>query len=198
MRWKAGAAAVVCCLLAGGCSGAETDISAIQECYAQQNVSAEVEITTHTGVLADYTIVFEQSGESARTTLTEPESLAGISASTQDRGAQITYEDIAVETLLPPLGGFVPVDAMAGIVNDLAGGIPVETCEEKTESGRSTVLSFESSFEDCEGLKRIWIAQDTLAVERAEFYLDGQMIMTLSVKNMSFLPGTPAENADDS
>lgn len=195
---KEGAMAVLlaCCLLAGGCGSTEFDIEAMRKVYTQaESVTAEAAITTHSGVLADYVVSFVRQDGVSTVTLLEPESLAGISARTFEGRAEIEYEDVAVETLLPPVSGFVPADAMAGVIDDLSGGVPVDYSTVEAEGGERIALTFETVFEDYDGQKRVWLDADTLAVTRAEFYLDGQMIMSMTVNNMSFSQSISPEEA---
>ena len=195
---KGGAIALLlaCWLLAGGCGDAEFDIEAMRDVYAQaESVTAEAAITTHSGVLADYVVSFVRQDGVSTVTLLEPESLAGISARTFSGRAEIEYEDVAVETLLPPLSGFVPADALAGVIDDLAGGVPVDYGTVETDGGECIALTFETAFEDYAGQKRIWLDAGTLAVTRAEFYLDGQMVMAMTVSNMNFSSSISAEEA---
>lgn len=189
---------LACCLLAGGCGGAEFDIDTMREVYTQaESVTAEAAITTHSGVLADYVVSFVRQDGVSTVTLLEPESLAGISARTFAGRAEIEYDDVAVETLLPPVSGFVPADALAGVIDDLAGGVPVDYSTVEMDGGERIALTFEMTFEDYAGQKRVWLDAGTLAVTRAEFYLDGQMIMSMTVNNMSFSQSISPEETPD-
>lgn len=188
MKWgKALGLLLICSLLLGGCSDAGFDIGQVQEAYAQQvEITAEADITTHSGVLADYTVSFIRKDGVATVTLLAPESLVGISARTFEDRAEIEYEDAAVETLLPPISGFIPVDALAGVVNDLAGSIPADYCAEELGDVPCIALTFETTADEYAAQKRIWLDSQSLAVVRAEFYLDGQMIMSMNVNNFAF------------
>lgn len=194
---KGGALALLLavCLSAAGCgdTGADFDIGRLQAAYTQaEGIEAEAAITTHSGVLADYVISFTRSGGISTATLIEPESLAGISARTFAGRAEIEYEEVAVETLLPPVSGFVPADALAGVIDDLAGGVPVDYCAGEAEG--DIALTYETDGGEYAGCKRIWLDGGTLAVTRAEFYLDGQMVMSMTVRNLTFLPPDSGKN----
>lgn len=199
MKWgKALGLLLICGLLLSGCSDAGFDIGQVQEAYAQEaEITAEADITTHSGVLADYTISFMRRDGVSTVTLLAPESLAGISARTFEGRAEIEYEDVAVETLLPPISGFVPVDALAGVVNDLAGAVPVDYCAEELEGMSCIALTFETAADEYTGQKRVWLDSQSLAVLRAEFYLDGQMIMSMDVNNFAFSQQNSAAEAQN-
>ena len=182
----------LCCLLPGGCGGAEFDMEAVRETYTQAlGMTAEADITTHSGVLADYTVSFARQDGVSTVTLLAPESLAGISARMYEGRAEIEYEDAAIESLLPPIGGFTPADALDGVVEDLCGGVPVDYCAENVGDVSCIALTFETAAGEYAGQKRVWIDAQTLGVVRAEFYLDGQMVMSMSVRGFAFSGSRP-------
>ena len=131
-------------------------------------------------------------------TLLAPESLAGISARTYEGRAEIEYEDVAVETLLPSVSGFVPVDALSGVIDDLCGSVPADYCAEELEGTSCIALTFETSTEEYAGQKRVWLDSQSLAVLRAEFYLDGQMVMSMSVRDFAFAGQAPDAQGQNS
>lgn len=187
------------CLLLGGCGEAEFDIETVRETYTQAlTMTAEADITTHSGVLADYTVSFTRQDGVSTVTLLAPESLAGISARTYEGRAEIEYEDVAVETLLPSVSGFVPVDALSGVIDDLCGSVPADYCAEELEGISCIALTFETSTAEYAGQKRVWLDNQSLAVLRAEFYLDGQMVISMSVRDFAFAGQTPDAQGQNS
>ncbi len=186
-KWAAGLLLIVFLLSAGGCQSEGFDIEQVRARYAQTvDIDGQADITVNSGVMVDYTVTYQRRGGVSTVTIISPVSLAGISATTAQGRAEIVYEDIAVETLLPAVPGFSPVDALAGVTDDLAGGVPIDSCTEALDGADCVALTFSSSSGEYEGEKRVWLDAETLALRRAEFYLDGQMVMALSMGEMTF------------
>ena len=186
-KWAAGLLVTAVLLTAGGCQSEGFSIEQVRAQYAQTvDIDGQADITINSGVMVDYTVTYQRHGGVSTVTIVNPVSLAGISATTAQGKAEITYEDIAVETLLPAVPGFSPVDALAGVTDDLAGGVPIDSCVETLEDTSCIALTFSVPAGEYEGEKRVWLDAETLALRRAEFYLDGQMVMALTMIEMTF------------
>lgn len=197
-KWAAGLVLIAFLLLAGGCQSEGFDIEQVRETYAQTvDIDGQADITVNSGVMVDYTVSYQRRGGVSTVTIISPVSLAGISATTAQGRAEVTYEDIAVETLLPAVPGFSPVDALAGVTEDLAGGVPIDSCMETLDGASCVALTFASSAGEYEGEKRVWLDGETLALRRAEFYLDGQMVMALSMGEMTFAAAQDPGNGEE-
>ena len=60
----------------------------------------------------------------AQITILAPQTLSGITASLNRGSAAIVFDQQSVEMLLPDLAGFLPVDALDGVVELLIGSVP--------------------------------------------------------------------------
>ena len=162
-----------------GCGEDGVDPKAISEYYSGlQAVTVEADIVVNSGTLAEYGVLFTRTAEEGdRVEILSPESLAGIRASILPDKAQIEYDGMALETLLPGISGFVPADALSGVLNDLAEGVPEYYGEEKLGQQPAVVLSYLREFEGMTARKLIWVDRRDHRLLRAEFYLDEQMIL---------------------
>lgn len=175
--------ALILCGLAG-CSGEEVDPKAIAQYYAGlEGVTIEAEITVNSGALAEYDILFTRTAEGDRVEILRPESLAGIRATILPDKAAIEYDGMALETMLPGISGFVPADAVTGMLDDLAKGVPEYYGKEELEGYPAVVLSYIRELEGTTARKLIWVERETGRPLRAEFYLDELMVMEVGVKN---------------
>ncbi len=167
-----------------GCGSTEVDPKAIAQYYADlEAVTLEADITVNSGALAEYGILFTRTGDGDRVEILRPESLAGIRATILPDKAAVEYDGMALETLLPGISGFVPADAVTGMLDDLAGGVPEYYGEEELEGYPAVVLSYIRELDGMTARKLIWVERESCRPLRAEFYLDAQMIMEVGVKN---------------
>ena len=167
-----------------GCGDGEIDPKAVAQYYAGlENVTIEADITVNSGVLAEYGVLFTRTAEGDRVEILRPETLAGISAVILSDKAAVEYEGMALETFLPGISGFVPADAVTGILDDLAQGVPEYYGEEELEGYPTLVLSYIREPEEGTARKLIWVERESWRPLRAEFYLNEQMIMEVGIKN---------------
>lgn len=167
-----------------GCSGTEVEAEDISEYYGGLSVvTLEADITVNSGVLAEYGILFTRTEEGDCVEITSPESLVGVRANILPDKAEIEYEGMAMETLLPGISGFVPADAVSGLLNDLEEGIP-EACGIAELEGRKTVaLTYVQELEGMTARKLVWLDGASYTPMRAEFYLDELMVMEVCIEN---------------
>lgn len=167
-----------------GCSSQEDNMDAISEYYAGLDaLTLEASVTTNSGAVVCYDILFTRNEEGDKVTILSPESLAGITATIYSDKAEVVYQDVAVETLLPGISGYVPADAVSGIIKDLSLSTP-DGCGESEASGREAfTVTFTDEYEGMTAEKTLWIDKENMSLLKGEFYLDGTMIMELNVKS---------------
>ena len=165
-----------CCLT--GCSGTEVDPKTIAAYYdGLQAVTVEADIVVNSGALAEYGVLFTRTEEGDCVEILRPESLAGIRATILPDRAAVEYNGMELETLLPGISGFVPADALSGILDDLAAGVPEYYGEETLDGQAAVVLSYIREPEGTTARKLIWVDRESHKLLRAEFYLDELLIM---------------------
>lgn len=171
-----------CCLT--GCGEKEVDLNEIAEHYVQMTaVTAEADITVNSGAVAEYGILFARTETEDTVEILRPDSLAGICARILPDKAMVEYDGMALETLLPGISGFVPADAMSGLLDDLAEGMPEYYSLETLEGRETILLSYVKEPEGQTARKLVWLDRATLVPLRAEFYLNTLMIMEVRIKN---------------
>jgi len=168
-----------------GCEKHTFSPQSISDVYSRaRQISAQAEIATVSGVLMTYSISYEKSPDSTVVTMLEPDSLAGISARLDEDGTTLVFDGVEVETLLPAVAGFMPVDALEHTIQDLAQKVPSEYCFEIYHGTDAVAVTYSEEISGYQTEKRVWLQTGDLAVLGAEYYLDGQQIMTL--KNTVF------------
>ncbi len=169
-----------------GCAKGTVDLENISSLYQNAvSISAQVRVLSRTDVMIDYTLDYRQTASETRVTITEPLPLAGISASIIGGGAKILFDGVALETLLPGVPGFSPVDAMSGLIADLRGGLPQDYSVEKRGGGDAVAVTYSGAHEEYSCEKRVWLDAVNYAIKSCEFYLDGQLVMTLETVSIS-------------
>lgn len=177
------ALAAALCLMTG-CSGSETGFDRVSDFYSDlPAVTLEADITTTGGTVICYGILFTRTEEGDAVTILSPESLSGITARILPGKAEVTYDDVYVETLLPSIPGFVPADAVTGIIKDLGAGIPASCGTSEVEGQKALMFTFEDEQEGMTVEKTVWVGAEDLRMLKAEFFLDGTMIMQLDVRS---------------
>lgn len=170
--------------LMAGCAAEEDSLGAISEYYAGLDaLTVEASVTTNSGAVICYDILFTRNEEGDKVTILSPESLAGITATIYSDKAQVVYQDVAVETLLPGISGYVPADAVSGIIKDLALSTP-DSFGESEAAGRDAItVTYLDEYEGMAAEKTLWLDKENMNLLKGEFYLDGTMIMELNVKS---------------
>jgi outer membrane lipoprotein-sorting protein len=172
-------------LLLGGCAGKKFEPDRISELYsAARQVNARIKITTNTGVLQTYVIDYARNGVESVSEILEPESLRGIRAVITDGSPRLVFDDAAAETFLPSVSGFTPMDAMDGLLRDMAGAAPADYAIEKSGGEDIAALTYPQHFTEYAAEKRVWLSADDLMPHACEFYLDGMMTMRLEVESI--------------
>lgn len=174
-------AVMLCCMTA--CSSQDIDLEAVSKFYSDMtSLTLEASITTNSGAVICYDILFTRNEEGDKVTILSPESLAGITAGIYPDKTEIVYEDVAVETLLPGISGYVPADAVTGMIKDLGQTTPNQYGFSQVGERDALAVTFADEYEGLAAEKTIWLDPDDYSLIKGEFFLDGMMIMELQVK----------------
>lgn len=167
--------------LAGCAKGEEAPALQAADYYrglTQGSVTAEV--AADSGVLMEYRLAVEWDEGGGTATVLAPEEIAGVRCRIGENGAWLEYEDVELETLLPNLPGFTPADCVDGLLDALAGGAPSEWAWEKKGQRECLALTYEAEAGGYQTLRRVWLDRQTLALAEAQWYLDGNQMMSAS------------------
>jgi len=171
------------CLLLCGCSPAGVDMDAVADHYAAMtDAELEVTVAVTAGTCLSFDLRVQRGGEEDLVTILAPEGVAGISARIGPDRTALEYRGAVAETLLPGVPGFTPCDAVTGLLDDLASAVPVSAALVQTDQGETIQLCYSRRLtEGYTGEKLVWLAPD-YSLRRAEFFLQGGLVMTLQVK----------------
>ena len=111
-------------------------------------------------------------------TILQPESVAGISAVLQGNSAQLQYEELSLDALLPEVPGYAPMDMLQQLLIDLQN--PPEFSG--GEQGHLPLEYRSTESDGTELLKLVMLDETTLDVQCAECYLDGSLILSLKME----------------
>lgn len=163
----------------GGCQGEGKDpaqqVSEYYSSLAQGSVGATV--TADSGVIMEYELSVSWEGDSSQCTVVSPEEIAGVSCHISQGGATLQFEDVQLDTLLPPIRGFTPVDCTDGLLRTLAGAAPTQWGREEKEGQKCISLTYEMEAEGKKAVKRVWLREDTWEPVCARWFLEGDQIM---------------------
>lgn len=179
------ALALVCM---GGC-GTKDVKAEIAALYEAGHITATADLAVYGETSLDYTVVYEKSGETARVTLLAPACVAGIAANIDESGTKLTYDGLAVDTLLPAISGFQPVDALEWVVRDLRGAVPDEVLLKGRGEDRRVVLTYVQEADGVQLEKHITLEGEGLVLADAEFLVDGECVMRATIREMSIAQG---------
>ncbi len=166
-------------ILLTACGTSSFNPAAVAEHYGQTCVQGAYTVTTHEGFYTQYRLNSQTEGEQTVVTILEPASVAGIRAVLQAGQTRLQYEDASVDALLPQVEGYAPMDVLYGIQQDLQGNIPVSAC---VENGTVTMDYQETLPDGIETRKQITLREEDFALLSAELYLDGDLILTLTME----------------
>ena len=166
------------CLLAGCGKQDAGPEQQVREYYnGLEHFSTTATVTADSGVIMEYQLAIEKTPEQSSATVVEPQEIAGVRCVISENGTKLQYDDAELETLLPAISGFTPVDCVDGLLNSLAGGVPTEWGKEEKEGISCLALTYELDAEGRAAAKRVWLQEDTLEPVCAEWFLEGDRIL---------------------
>lgn len=188
MKKRALCALILALMCIGGC-GTKDVKAEVAELYGAGHITATADFTVYGETSLDYTVAYEKNGETARVTLLAPACVAGIAASIDESGTKLTYDGLAVDTLLPAISGFQPVDALEWVVRDLRGAVADEVLLKGRGEDRRVVLTYVQEADGVQLEKHITLAGEGLVLSGAEFLVDGECVMRATIREMSIAQG---------
>lgn len=176
---------VVLLLFLAGCSGGSGEMDRAMELRGRllkaERCSFNLEITADYGQeLYRFAMACQSDKDgSVAFTVTEPETIAGISGRIQEEGGELIFDETALYFDLLTDDQLSPVSAPWILIRTLRSGYITSVCEEDPLL-RMTV---DDRFEEDALMLDIWLDEQDLPVS-AEILYDGRRILTLNVKDM--------------
>ena len=163
-------------MLLTACGKPDFDPAAVAAHYADGSLIAQYTVTTHGDFYTEYQLSATVEDGVHTVTIVRPESVAGVTAVLQNSQTTIRYEDVSLDALLPQIDGYAPMDVLHGLLADLRQDLPVSwTMETDT-----VTLDYQETLSDGTELwKRAVLQADTLTLQSAEIYLDGDLLLAL-------------------
>lgn len=115
-------------------------------------------------------------------TVTQPETIAGITGTMSETGGNLTFDDTALQFDLMAEDTLSPVSAPWVLVKTLRSGYITSAC---TEEARLHVC-IDDSYEDDALRLDIWLDEHKIPI-RAEILHDGVRILTMDIENFQIL-----------
>lgn len=115
-------------------------------------------------------------------TVTEPESISGITGEFTAGEGKLTFDDIALQFPLLTDEQITPVSGPWIFLNTLLGGY-ITSCGEEGEFLRCTI---NDDYEDDALQLDIWLSEENVPI-RAEIAWDGRRIVTMEIANFTVL-----------
>ena len=172
-------------LLLTACGKAAFDPASVAAKYAEGTLSAQYTVTTHSDFYTEYQLSAVVEDGVHTVTILQPESVAGITAVLHSGQATIRYEDVSLDALLPEIAGCAPVDVLHGLLEDLKNDLPVSWAAEAD----TVTLDYQETLSDGTELrKQVVLQRDTLALQSAELYVDGDLLLALRADSFQWTP----------
>lgn len=179
---KKTAALMLALFLLSGCSNAKKQIDRALGLRTRLLQGEGCSFTA--GITADYgdqlySFTLECRGDSLGNlafTVTEPESIAGITGSITQEGGRLTFDDTALEFPLMADDQLTPVSAPWLLLKTLRGGYLTGAGQE----GELLRLAVDDSYEEDALHLDIWLNESDMPV-RADILYDGRRILSLTI-----------------
>ncbi len=163
-------------MLLTACGKPDFDPAAVAAHYTDGSLIAQYTVTTHGDFYTEYQLSATVEDGVHTVTIIRPESVAGVKAVLQNGETTIRYEDVSLDALLPQMAGCAPMDMLHGLLEDLRQDLPVSWSMETD----AVTLEYQETLSDGTELrKRAVLQADTLSLQSAEVYLDGDLLLAL-------------------
>lgn len=172
-------------VLLTACGRQNFDPATVAAHYAEGDLTAQYTVTTHGDFYTEYQLSATVEDGVHTVTILQPASVAGISAVLQQDQTTIRYEDVALDALLPQIAGCAPVDVLHGLLTDLKNDLPVSFAR---QNGTITLDYQETLSDGAELRKQAILQEDTLALQGAEIYLDGDLLLVVRTDSFQWMP----------
>ena len=99
--------------------------------------------------------------------------------------ATLQYEEVSLDALLPQIAGCAPVDVLYCLLENLKKDVPPGFAQEND----TVILDYQETLSDgTDLLKQMVLHRETLELQSAEIYLDGDLLLTLRVDSFQWTP----------
>ena len=180
------------CLSLFGCRTAADVSKKICEQY-QTPIEATIQVSALSGVACDFQLDCTVGKEESVVTIAKPESLAGLKAVIQSNMCSIQYEDLMLDSLMVPMRGMTPMDCFDQTIFILRNEIPVSYGYEKKNGKESLCLTFQGEVSGYAYTRVFWLEERSFKLLEGEYYLDGILVMRMSVEDITFTETSSAE-----
>ena len=178
---------LVLVMLLAGCAGENDQINralALRARVQQMKVSFDVDMTADYG---DKTYDFSMNCKgdmegNLSFTVTEPESIAGITGTISKGSGKLTFDDQMLVFEMLSDGLLSPVCGPWTMLKALQGGY-LTSCGTEGDALRVTI---DDSYKDKALHLDIWLGEGDIP-KRCEIYWEGRRLLTMNVKNFAFL-----------
>ena len=183
---KRALALVLLLLMLAGCSTEPKEIqrgmALRSKLLSAQSCSFDAKITADYGdKLHTFSMACQGDNQGNLTfTVTEPESIAGITGTVSDEGGKLTFDDAALHFELLADDQVTPVSAPWILLKTLRSGYLTSACE---EDGMLR-LTIDDSYEDDALHLDIWLNEEDVPL-RGEILYDDRRILSLDVANFT-------------
>lgn len=172
-------------LVLTACGKQTFDPASVAACYENGSMSAQYTVTTHSDFYTEYQLAATEEDGVQTVTILRPESVAGITAVLQGDQATLQYEEVSLDALLPQIAGCAPADVLYGLLENLKKDVPTGFAQEND----TVILDYQEILSDgTDLLKQMVLHRETLALQSAEIYLDGDLLLTLRVDSFQWTP----------
>lgn len=171
-------------LMLSGCTGKRDELDRAMQLRAKllacESCSFDVEITADYGdELHEFSMTCQGDNDGAvNFTVTEPETLTGITGTISAGTGNLTFDDVALQFPLLADGQVTPVSGPWILMKTLLGGY-LTACAQEDDLLHLTI---NDSYEEDALQMEIWMDEENRPIQ-AEILYDGRRIVTMSVEN---------------
>ena len=179
---------LLCLLLLAGCSAApkEMDRAMVlrRKLLAAQSCSFQAEITAdYADKLHTFSMACQSDSQGNLTfTVTEPETIVGITGTVDGQGGKLTFEDTVLHFELLTDDQISPISAPWILVKTLRGGYLTSVCQEED----MLRLTVDDSYDEDPLQLDIWLDEGDVPIH-AEILYRSRRILSLNIKNFEIL-----------
>lgn len=181
-------AILIAVVLLCGCTGKSDELERVMTLRAK--LLGCMEVRFDAAITADYgdevhTFAMSCTGDNQgnlQFTVTQPESIAGITGSIGENAGALTFDDVALAFPLMADEQVTPVSGPWILLRTLLGGY-LTACGMEGDKLR---VSIDDSYEDDALQLEIWLNEDDLPVQ-AEIIYDGRRIVTMEIEHFEIV-----------
>lgn len=192
--------AIFCLLVLSSCEKAESFTpEKAQTLYRGASCAGICEIVSCGDYLAEYRVSFRGGADGWEMEVLAPQSVAGVRAKLDGGSVTLSWEDAALDALLPQEPGLSPADLVPHCLELLGEGAPDAWGEETVDGVPCLLLTFTRETGEGEPVSHhLWLERDSLRLRRAEGWQGETLLLRAAVTDFSLVPAeepvAPGEN----